>query len=74
MFADDASVFNIVNKYISLCAAKMNKDLDCINNWAVQWLVFINATKTFLCFLQPKYPALSLTKTGNSDSTPCVLS
>ncbi len=35
MFADDSSVFHIVNKDISLCAAKMNKDLDCINNWAL---------------------------------------
>ncbi len=46
MFADDSSAFHIVNRDISLCAAMMNKDLDCINNWAVQWLVSINATKT----------------------------
>ncbi len=58
MFDDDSSVFHIVNKYISLCAAKMNKDLDCINNWSVQWLVSINTTKTFSCFLQPKDPDL----------------
>ncbi len=60
MFADDSSVLHIVNNNISSCAAKMNKDLDCINNWAVQWLVSINAvTKTFSCFLQPEDPDLS---------------
>ncbi len=32
MFADDSYVFHIVNKDISLCAVKMNKDLDCTNN------------------------------------------
>ncbi len=32
----------------------MNKDLDCINNWAVQWLVSINATKTIFMFFTTK--------------------
>ncbi len=56
MFADDSSVFHIVNKDISLCAAKMNKDLDCINNWAVQLLVSIDATKTIFMFFTTKRP------------------
>ncbi len=62
MFANDSSVIQIVNKDISLCAAKMNKDLDCINNWAVQWLVSINTTKKhFHVFYNQKthtYPPL----------------
>ncbi len=40
----------------NLCAAKMNKDLDCINNLAVQWLVSINATKTILMLFTTKRP------------------
>ncbi len=49
-------LFHIVNQDISLCAAKMNKDLDCIHNWAVQWLVSINATKTIFMFFTTKRP------------------
>ncbi len=56
IFADNSYVFHIVNKDISLCAAKMNKDLDCINNWAVQWLVFINATNTIFMLFTTKRP------------------
>ncbi len=56
MFADDSSVFHIDNKDISLCAAKMNKDLDCIHNWAVQWLVSINATKNIFMLFTTKRP------------------
>ncbi len=56
MFANDSSVFHIVNKDISLCAARMNKDLDCINNWAVQWLVSINATKNIFMLFTTKRP------------------
>ncbi len=63
MFVDNSSVFHIVNKEISLCAAKMNNDLGCINNWAVQWLVSINATKTIFMLFTTKrqtYPPLKL--------------
>ncbi len=35
---------------------KMNKDLNCINNWAVQWQVSINATKTFSMLFMTKSP------------------
>ncbi len=49
-------MFHIVNKDISLCAAKMNKDLDCINNRAAQWLVSINATKTIFIIFTTKRP------------------
>ncbi len=74
MFAD-SSVFHIVNKDISLCAAKMNKDLDCINNWALQRLVCINVIKTiFMLFYNQKTQTYPPTKTMNSDSTPSVLS
>ncbi len=41
---------------ISLCEAKMNKDLDCINNCTVQWLVSINATKNVFMLFTTKRP------------------
>ncbi len=53
---DDSFVFHIVNKDISLCAAKINMDLDYRNNWAVQWLVSINATKTIFMLFTTKRP------------------
>ncbi len=56
MLADDSSVSHIVNKDISLCAAKRNKDLDCINKWAVQRLVSINAMKTIFMLFTIKRP------------------
>ncbi len=35
----------------------MDKDLDCINNWAIQWLVSINATtKTIFMLCTTKRP------------------
>ncbi len=53
----------------------MNKDLDNINNWDVQWLVFINATKKhFYGFYNQNTQAYPPTRTGNNDSAQSVLS
>jgi hypothetical protein len=56
LFADDSSVFHIVNNDIFECAGRMNRDLELINNWAIQWLVSINAIKTIFMLFTTKRP------------------
>ena len=47
LFADDTSLLDIVDDPIS-SAARINQDLATLHNWATQWLVTFNASKTVI--------------------------
>ncbi len=53
------------------CIQAMNKDLELINKWAIQWLVTINTIKTVFMLFSTKRPNLKLLplKLGNSSLT-----
>ena len=46
LFADDTSLFNIVDDPVTAAAGCSNTDLDKISNWASMWLVTFNLSKT----------------------------
>ncbi len=46
VFADDISMFKVVNNNVLQAAKIINEDLDKINSWTKKWLVSINTTKT----------------------------
>ena len=46
LFADDTSLFVIVDKDENECADKLNRDLNRISAWANTWLVTFNPDKT----------------------------
>ena len=55
LFADDSSLFcPIINGSAAAAVHKINSDLDKINHWARQWLVTINAKKTFAMLFSRK--------------------
>ncbi len=50
VFADDISMFKVVNNNVLQAAKIINEDLDKINSWTKTWLVSINKTRLFSCF------------------------
>ncbi len=57
LFADDTSIFKIVNNNTLQAAKIINEDLDKINSWTKKWLVSINTTKTiFMLFSKKRQP------------------
>ncbi len=50
LFADDTSIFNVVNNNILEAAKIINEDLDKINSWTKKYLASINTTKTIFMF------------------------
>lgn len=60
LFADDSSIFHIVNNDIYGSVNKMNKDLCSVNDWAGQWLVSINVPKTVSMFFSTKRKHIKL--------------
>ena len=45
LFADDTLIYITVDNR-ELLTVELNKNMDKLNNWAKQWLVNFNATKT----------------------------
>jgi hypothetical protein len=64
LFADDTSLMDIMDNYQN-SYDKLNRDLDRLSNWASQWLVNFNASKTVYLIISRKLnpspkPALTL--------------
>ena len=64
LFADDTSLMDIMDNYV-LSYAKLNRDLDRLSNWASNWQVNFNASKTVYLMVsrklnQPPKPILIL--------------
>ncbi len=64
MFADDTSLFSVVNE-VNRTAEDLNRDLETVRLWAWQWKMQFNADKTeeviFSCKRRkPSHPPLSL--------------
>ncbi len=58
LFADDTSIFKVLNNNILQAAKIINEDLDKINSWTKKWLVSINTTKTiFMLFSKKRQPS-----------------
>ncbi len=55
LFADDTSIFNVVNNNILQAAKIINEDLDKINSWTKKWLVYINTTQTIFMLFSKKH-------------------
>ncbi len=66
LFADDTSLLEVINpRNVAGSFAKINRDLDSLSNWASQWRVNYNATKTVYMIVSNKkntivYPDLYL--------------
>ena len=46
LFADDTSLYVVIDKNEQTCIQQLNRDLDTINNWAKRWLVTFNPDKS----------------------------
>ncbi len=58
LFADDTSIFKVVNNNILQAAKITNEDLVKINSRTKKWLVSINTTKTiFMLFSKKRQPS-----------------
>ncbi len=66
LFADDTSLLEVINpRNVAGSFAKINRDLESLSNWAAQWRVNYNATKTVYMIVSNKknnvvYPNLYL--------------
>ena len=68
LFADDTSLFVIVDNNINAAALSLTSDLDIINTWANTWAVEFNPNKTFnLNFSRSSrtHPPVHFGNTGN---------
>ncbi len=55
LFANDTSIFKVVNNNIFQAAKIVNENLDKINSWNKKWLVSINTTNTIFMFFSKKH-------------------
>ncbi len=68
LFADDISIFKVVNNNILQAAKIINEDLDNINSWTKKWLVSINSTKIIFKLFSKRPSTFKCTTSSSRNS------